>query len=152
MNVIDVLNEARGMELQGIMQYMSQHYYLANYGFTDLAGEIKKIAIAEMKHAEKLGERIRDLDGTPLSNPAAPLVPEQTCEEIFSFNVDLEKKALARYNEMALFCRAEKDEISADLLEDLLEEEQEHFNYFLNVEMYIERFGDAYLAMQAKGR
>ena len=151
MTNIEILNKMRGMELQVIIQYMSQHYYLANIGMNDLAGKMKEIAIAEMKHAEKLGERIRDLGDVPLSVPAAPLKADQECAEIYEFNTSLEETALKDYNVFAKMLRELSDEISADLVEDLLEDEQEHFNYFSNIENYIERFGDVYLAVQAKG-
>ena len=69
--VIDLLNEARARELTAIGQYMSQHYELEDGDFGKLATKIKEIAIAEMKHAEKLAERILFLNGEPTSKPDA---------------------------------------------------------------------------------
>ena len=60
---IDILNLARSMELVAIGQYMQHHYVLDNLMFPTFAKAVKKIAISEMRHAEMLSERIRELGG-----------------------------------------------------------------------------------------
>lgn len=67
--VIELLNAARSSELTAIAQYMAQHYELEDQDFGKLASKFKEIAITEMKHAEKLAERILFLKGTPTSAP-----------------------------------------------------------------------------------
>jgi len=69
--VIDLLNKARSREIAAITQYMAQHYELEDSDFGKLASKFKEIAIAEMKHAEKLAERILFLKGEPTSNRTA---------------------------------------------------------------------------------
>ena len=59
--VIGVLNEARGMELHAISQYMNQHYGLDDMDYGELAKNVKLIAIDEMRHAEMFAERIKEL-------------------------------------------------------------------------------------------
>ena len=61
--VIGLLNEARSRELTAISQYMAQHYELEDSDFGKLASKFKEVAITEMKHAEKLAERILFLKG-----------------------------------------------------------------------------------------
>ncbi|MGB9628229.1 MAG: ferritin-like domain-containing protein, partial [Thermodesulfobacteriota bacterium] len=63
--VIDLLNKARSRELSAIAQYMEHHYELEDQDFGKLATKLKEIAIQEMKHAEKLAERILFLNGEP---------------------------------------------------------------------------------------
>jgi bacterioferritin len=58
--VVDVLNEARAMELHAIAQYMNQHYNLDDMDYGDMAAKIKLIAIDEMRHAEMFAERIKE--------------------------------------------------------------------------------------------
>ncbi|HRW79053.1 MAG TPA: ferritin-like domain-containing protein, partial [Candidatus Sabulitectum sp.] len=73
--VIEVLNQARKMELHAIVQYMNQHYGLDDMDYGELAGNIKLIAIDEMKHAEAFAERIKELGGEPVTDRAAEVVP-----------------------------------------------------------------------------
>ena len=67
--VIDTLNKARSSELAAILQYMSQHYELADKDYGQIAASIKLIAIDEMRHAEMLAERILLLNAKPTSKP-----------------------------------------------------------------------------------
>ena len=85
--VIAVLNQARGMELHAISQYMNQHYTLDNMDYGELAKNVKLIAIDEMRHAEMFAERIKELAGEPTSDPAAgsvsSIVPVHSPENSF---------------------------------------------------------------------
>ena len=67
--VITLLNKARSAELGSIAQYMIHHYELEDQDFGKLAAGVKEVAIVEMKHAEKLAERILFLGGVPTSKP-----------------------------------------------------------------------------------
>lgn len=62
---VDILNLARSMELVAIAQYMQHHYALDNLMYPSFAKAVKRIAIDEMRHAEMLSERIRELGGIP---------------------------------------------------------------------------------------
>jgi bacterioferritin len=144
--VIDLLNEARARELTAISQYMSQHYELEDADFGKLASRLKEIAIAEMKHAEKLAERILFLHGEPTSKPDALAKKGQQIPEMLATNVALETQAISMYNDAAVTCSAEKDQKSKDLLEELLGEEEEHLDFFENVKSHVDKMGPAYLA------
>ena len=144
--IIDLLNKARSRELTAISQYMAQHYELEDSDFGKLASKFKEIGIAEMKHAEKLAERILFLKGEPTSKPDGVAKKGQKIPEMLTTNMALESAAMKMYNEAAMVCAAEKDQISKELFEELLKDEEDHFNYFENVKDHIGKLGAAYLA------
>lgn len=143
--VIDLLQQARSAELAVISQYMIHHYELEKAGFSKLAIKIKEVAIVEMKHAEKLAERILLLKGEATSQP--DLIPQkgQAVHEILATDVALEKKAIQMYNEAAAICAAERDAKSKDLFEELVADEEEHLHIFENFKKHIAKMGPAYL-------
>ena len=144
--VTDVLNNARAMELQAISQYMNQHYNLDDMDYGDLAGKIKLIAIDEMRHAEMFAERIKELGGEPVAGYTGKIERGQAVEAIFAFDSDLEDDAIDAYNQFLLVCRENGDSVSMKLFEQIIEEEQIHYNYFDNIQGHIEKLGDTYLA------
>jgi bacterioferritin len=146
---IDLLNKARSRELTAISQYMAQHYELEDSDFGKLASKFKEIAITEMKHAEKLAERILFLKGEPTSKPDALPKKGQKIAEMLVTNMALEAAAMKMYNEAAMVCAAEKDQISKELFEELLKDEEGHFNYFDNTKDHVDKLGTAFLATLA---
>jgi len=144
--VIEVLNKARAMELHAIHQYMNQHYNLDDMDYGQLAANVKLIAIDEMRHAEMLAERIKELGGEPTAEKAAKVKPQQPVEAIFPFDSKLEEDTIAAYNQFLQVCRENGDSISMKLFETLVDEEQAHFNYFDNVDDHIKQLGASYLA------
>lgn len=147
--VIEVLNKARGMELQAITQYMNQHYNLDNMDYGDMAAKVKLIAIDEMRHAEMFAERIKELGGEPVTEPAGKVQKGQKIQVIFNFDAKLEDDTIDTYNQFLLVCRENGDSTSVKLFEAIIDEEQIHFNYFDNVGGHIEKLGDAYLSQIA---
>ncbi len=147
--VIEVLNKARGMELQAIAQYMNQHYNLDDMDYGDMAAKLKLIAIDEMRHAEMFAERIKELGGEPTTEPAGKAEKGQKVQSIFSFDAKLEDDTIDAYNQFLLVCRENGDSISVKILEAIIDEEQVHFNYFDNVSDHIEKLGETYLAQIA---
>jgi len=144
--VIGVLNEARGMELQAITQYMNQHYNVDDMDYGEMAAQIKLIAVDEMRHAEMFAERIKELGGEPTSDPAGPIEKGQAVEVVFGFDVKLEEDTVTAYNDFLLVCRENGDSISMKVFETIIDEEQAHLNYFDGVNGHIEKLGPAYLA------
>jgi bacterioferritin len=147
--VIDLLNKARSRELTAISQYMAQHYELEDQDFGKLASKIKEIAIQEMKHAEKLADRILFLKGEPTSKPDGVAKKGQKIQDMFTTDIALEAQAIKMYNEASVTCAAEKDQISKELFEELLKEEEVHLNTFENIKGHIDKLGAAYLATLA---
>ena len=147
--VIEVLNKARGMELQAIAQYMNQHYNLDDMDYGDMAAKVKLIAIDEMRHAEMFADRIKELGGEPTTDPAGKAEKGQKVQSVFSFDAKLEDDAIESYNQFLLVCRENGDSISVKIFETIIDEEQVHFNYFDNVSDHIEKLGETYLAQIA---
>jgi bacterioferritin len=144
--IIQVLNQARAMELQAITQYMNQHYNLDDMDFGELAAKVKLIAIDEMRHAEQLAERLKELGGEPTTEPAAKVAKGQKIEIIFGFDSQLEDDTIDIYNQFAQVCRENGDSTTMKIFETLIDEEQIHLNYFQNIAEHIEKLGESYLA------
>lgn len=147
--VVDVLNKARSMELYAISQYMIQHYALDAMDYGELAKQMKLIAIDEMRHAEQLAERIKDLDGDPTTELADKVTKGQEVAQIFTFDAAVEDDTIDIYNQFLRTCREMGDNISARLFEILIEEEQVHADHFENIGKHIKNLGDSYLARVA---
>jgi bacterioferritin len=147
--VIEALNQARSMELLAIAQYMNQHYNLDDKDYGELAGKIKLIAIDEMRHAEMFAERIKELGGEPTTQPEGKAQKGQEIKVIYEFDSNLEDDTIDVYNQFVAVCRECGDSISMKLFEDIIEEEQLHFNYFDNIQGHIEELGAAYLSQIA---
>ena len=144
--VIEWLNQARAREMGAITQYMAQHYELEDQDFGKLATKLKEIAIQEMKHAEKLAERILFLRGVPTSKPDGTPKKTQEIPDMLVTDIGLESEAIKMYNEASLICAAEKDQISKDLFEELLKDEEGHLDLFENMKDHIDKMGASYLA------
>lgn len=149
--VVAILNRARADELAAILQYMAQHYALDDADYGQVASNVKLIAIDEMRHAEMLAERIYEIGGVPVTAPSMRAKREQTIEEAMEQDVGLEVTAIADYNEFIEICRANRDGISAKLLEQIADEEQVHLSYFENVQNHIKQLGAVYLAQITGG-
>lgn len=144
--VIEVLNKARAMELHAIHQYMNQHYNLDDMDYGELAANVKLIAIDEMRHAEMFAERIKELGGEPVTEKAAEVIKGQDVEKVFPFDADLEDDTIDVYNQFILVCRENGDSTSMKLFETIVDEEQEHFNYFDNISDHLKKLGASFLA------
>ncbi|MDR2761639.1 MAG: hypothetical protein LBB88_03455 [Planctomycetaceae bacterium] len=148
--IIEVLNEARSMELCGITQYMNHHYKLDDEDYVKLAKEMKRIAIDEMKHAEAFAERIKDIDSNqePTFDIKGTVIKGQKIDAIYTHDKNSEDETINKYNEFAKICRENNDVISATLFERIVTEEQEHLNYFDDIANHIKELGNSFLARQ----
>jgi len=145
-NVINVLNKARSMELHAIHQYMNQHYNLDNLDYGDLAAKVKLIAIDEMRHAEMFAERIEELKDQPTCELISPVIKGQSVDDIYPHDMDLETNTIEEYNRFLQICRDNNDNVSANLFEKIVDEEQIHLNYFENVDDHLKELRDSFLA------
>ena len=144
--VIAALNKARASELAAILQYMSQHYELADKDYGQLAADMKLIAIDEMRHAEMLAERVLLLNGKPTSKPAMEAKKGQSVAEIMAQGMDLEETAVREYNASLHLCQDNHDYVSAKIFEQLIAEEQVHLEHFQDITDHVKELGAAYLA------
>ncbi len=149
--VIEVLQKALSEELQAISQYFLHGEMQSNWGYKRLYAEVKKQAIGEMKHAEVLIERILFLEGLPNLNDIPKLKIGKTVQEQLQNDLTLEKNAVAEYNKWIALARKHDDNASADLMEVLLKDEEEHVDYLETQLAIIKELGLAnYLAQQMR--
>ncbi len=126
--VIERLNNALREELTAISQYFVHAEMCENWHYERLARYIKKQSIDEMKHAEKLMERILFLDGTPNMSPLA-LTIGSNVREMIQADLALELGAVADYNESIQIAVDNKDNGSRDLFVSLLKDEEKHVDW-----------------------
>ncbi len=147
--VLEVLQKALNEELQAILQYFLHGEMQSNWGYKRLYAEVKRQSIGEMKHAEALIERMVFLEGVPNLNDIPKLKVGKTVEQQIQNDLDLEKSAVAEYNQYIALCRKAGDNTSADLMEDLLKDEEEHVDFLETQLGMIKDLGLAnYLAQQ----
>jgi len=144
--IIDLLNEARLRELEAVNQYMIHHDELENRNVYKLASQIKEIAMVEMKHAEKLTERILFLQGEPILEPPRASKAGQEIPDMLATDIALETQAIKMYSEAATICAYEKDQHSKELFEEFLGDEEGHLNCLKDIKYYVDRLGAAYIA------
>jgi len=147
--VIEVLAKMLKEELGAISQYFIHAEMCETWGYKKLSDHTKKESINEMKHAEKLIERILFLEGTPNLNDMPKLVVGKDVKSQFQNDLALEKNAVAEYNAVIATCRNAGDNASADLLQVILADEEEHVDFLEEQLGLIESDGiQNYLAQQ----
>ena len=146
---IDLLNKAVADELQAVHQYMYWHFHLDDQGFAPLAALLRRTAIVEMTHVEKLAERILFLKGDVKMIVAAAVQPVTGPEEILTAAAVMENDSVRDYNKAALECSANADAVSKQIFESLVADEEGHFDAFDKQLDNIKRFGPSYLALQS---
>lgn len=144
--VIEVLNNARAMELFAIHQYMNQHYNLDDMDYGELAANMKLIAIDEMRHAENFAERIKELGGEPTTQKDGKIVTGQAVTVIYEADANQEEATIEAYSGFLAICKDAGDIVSARLFERIIDEEQAHLTYYDNIDGHIKKLGDTYLA------
>lgn len=124
--VIDLLNEALKNELTAVNQYWLHYRLLDNKGVKRLAEFERSESIDEMKHADKLSERILFLDGLPNFQMLGRLRIGESVEEILRADLELELEALEQLKPAIAHCESVRDYVSRDLFAEILENEEEH--------------------------
>jgi bacterioferritin len=124
--VIDLLNEALKNELTAINQYWLHYRLLDNWGVKKLAEFERSESIDEMKHADRLADRILFLNGLPNFQALDRLRIGENVEEILKADLELEMEALGQLKGAIAHCESVHDYVSRDLFSDILESEEEH--------------------------
>jgi bacterioferritin len=124
--VIELLNEALKNELTATNQYWLHYRLLDNWGVEKLAKFERGESIDEMKHADRLAERILFLDGLPNFQSLGSLRIGENVEEILKADLALEMEALGQLKGAIAHCETVRDYVSRDLFADILENEEEH--------------------------
>jgi len=147
--VIEVLAKMLKEELGAISEYFIHAEMCESWGYKKLSDHTKKESINEMKHAEKLIERILFLEGTPNLNDMPKLNVGKDVKAQFSNDLALEKNAVIEYNAAIATCRIAGDNASADLLQVILTDEEEHVDFLEEQLSLIDNIGiQNYLAQQ----
>ena len=148
---IQLLNTAVADELQTVHQYMYWHFHLDDQGFGPLASLLRRIAIVEMTHIERIAERILFLKGEVEMVAAGGVEKITEPDAILTQGAAMERGAIEMYNKFALECSENADAASKQLFEALIIDEEGHFDEFDKQLDNIKRFGPSYLALQSFG-
>ena len=127
--VIEYLNVALKNELTAINQYFLHYRLLDHWGFARLAKYEYGESIDEMKHADKLSERILFLDGLPNFQLLGRLKIGESVEEVLRCDLALEMEALTQLREAAGYCETIRDYVSRELFVHILDNEEEHVDF-----------------------
>src|SRR3989442_4199880 len=127
--VIDALNGALTIELTAINQYFCQAKMCMNWGYKLLGKKHYEESMGEMKHAEKLIDRILFLDGTPEIARYDVIRVGTNVKEQFENDLKLEMSGVTHYNEAINLCASVKDNGTRELLEPILVESEEHVDW-----------------------
>src|SRR5271165_2654021 len=147
--VIEVLNRALTVELTAINQYFCQAKMCLNWGFLKLGKKHYEESMGEMKHAEKLIDRILFLDGAPEISRYDTIRVGTDVKEQFENDLQLEMGGVKHYNHAIELCTTLKDNGTRELLEPILVESEEHVDWLETQLGLIEAIGLAnYLTEQ----
>ncbi|MCU0890384.1 MAG: bacterioferritin [Sandarakinorhabdus sp.] len=149
--VIDYLNAVLKGELTAVNQYWLHYRLLDNLGIHKLAEYERHESIDEMKHADKLMERIFFLEGFPGMQALNRLRIGETVEEVLKADLELEFEAVALLKDAIQHCESVRDYGSRDLFEEILVAEEEHIDFIETQVTMIEQMGIGnYIQLQSK--
>ena len=145
--IIALLNDQLTSELTAINQYFLHAKMQQNWGLTKLAAYTRAESIDEMRHAEKITDRILFLEGLPNYQRLFSLRIGQTVREQLQSDLAVELEVVERLRPGVTMCRAKGDHTTAGLFEEILADEEHHIDYIeTNLEL-MDRLGDQlYLA------
>ena len=149
--VIQNLNDTLKNELTAVNQYWLHYRMLDNWGVARLAEFERHESIDEMKHADRLSERILFLEGLPNFQMLGRLRVGENVEEILKSDLELEREAVTQLREAIAHAESVRDFVSRDLFADILENEEQHIDTLEQQFDMIEQMGlQNYIQLQSK--
>ncbi len=146
-DVIELLNEVLTSELTAINQYFIHSKMCKDWGYSKLAEKKWSESIEEMKHADKVIERILFLEGTPNMQRLFPVKVGEDAVEQHRLDLEVELKAVERLKRGIALCLEKGDNGTRELLEHILVEEEEGIDWLETQLHLVEELGkSAYLA------
>ena len=127
--VIDYLNKALRLELTTVNQYFLHARMFKNWGFEKLGKVEYEESIDEMKHADKLIERILFLEGLPNVQDLDKVYIGENVREALEADLKAEQRAHPLYKEAVAYFESVKDYVSRELMVEILESEEEHIDH-----------------------
>ena len=124
-----LLNSAIAREIQVIVQYMWQHVQVVGVKGVAVADQFRDVAIAEMKHAEMIAERLWYLGATPTTKPS-PILVGDSLKEFLENDAQAEVEAIEMYKQIIQVATKENDFTTAHMFRGILEDEEEHHDLF----------------------
>ncbi|MGA2959643.1 MAG: ferritin-like domain-containing protein [Thermodesulfobacteriota bacterium] len=125
----EMLNKAIAREIQVSIQYMWQHVQVIGVKGVAVQDKFQQTAVAEMKHAEKIAERLWYLGGTPTTKPD-PITVGETMKEFLELDTKAEEEAIVMYKQIIEMAQKEGDVTTAFMFKEILEDEEEHHDLF----------------------
>ena len=139
--IIEALNRSLTMELTAINQYFVQAKMLKNWGYLSLAKKMHEESIGEMKHADRIIERILFLEGIPNIARYDVIRVGKDVRDQFQNDLKLEMTGVKGYNEAIELCLKVKDSGTRELLEEILVSSEDHVDWLETQIGLIERLG-----------
>ncbi len=130
--LLNMLNQAIAREIQVSVQYMWQHVQWSGVKAFAVQGALKQIAIAEMKHAEAIAERLFYLGAIPTTKPE-PIFVGKTLKEMIEQDTKDEEGAIKLYKQIVELARSEGDETTNRLFREILQQEEDHHDTFTSL-------------------
>ena len=146
---VELMNKAVADELSAVHQYMYFHFHCDDQGYDLLANLFRRTAIDEMLHIERLAERILFLKGEVELVASGKVQKIHEVDAMLKLASKMEEASAMDYNRWANECGANADSVSKKLFEDLVADEERHYNQYDDELENMGKYGDNYLALQS---
>jgi len=127
--LMEMMNQAIAGELQAIVQYMWHHIMVKGLNSSSLMDVFEEISVEEMKHAEKIAERLFYFDVAPITKPN-PIAVGGSTEQMLKADVKAEEEAITLYKDIIRQAASEGDYTTESLFKEILADEERHHDTF----------------------